>query len=223
MEASMWQVDKLTVHRCIYDPGLNQVEVEFDWEGGWGPPEDLHDYLSLVWHDAPGHVVSRLEYGLLPGTYTRTYSGGAYPLYAIGFFVSREYGGSGGGILLITRDEMGEAALYNVRVTVVDAETGSPVPGALVQIDGSVGYTGSSGVATLSAQEGAYTIRASASGYLDSDPVEQNVTGDTEVEIALTPTGVVPLPTLPIMEMLLPVLVLWVIGGIIFALTGGGK
>ena len=111
---------------------------------------------------------------------------------------------------------------YGLIVRVKDADTGSSIAGATVHVDGGIGTTWDGG-AGFTLLAGIYKLWASAPGYSDSEPVEIEITENTEVEIILTPTGVVPPPTPSIMEVLMPLLVLWVIGGIIFVLFGGAK
>lgn len=91
----------------------------------------------------------------------------------------------------------GELDTYTLSVTVIDAETGTPIEGATVSGVGDrypsgadiliQGDTNSNGVATIEAPESGYILDASADGYETSTPISLGVDSDTELTIGLEP------------------------------------
>jgi len=76
-----------------------------------------------------------------------------------------------------------------LNVSVLDADSLSPLPGAMVSADGSKSYTGSTGangqVALGGLKSGDYTVRAGASGYTPSTPVTVSLPRTTQQTVRL--------------------------------------
>jgi len=91
--------------------------------------------------------------------------------------------------------------IVTATVTVLDATTGLPVIGAVVQFEnGTMVYTGvtdSNGIATIMLPFGGYTLRVSASGYYPFSQIVFVPRTDFWAEVRLTPVDTPPEPPEP--------------------------
>ena len=73
-----------------------------------------------------------------------------------------------------------------VVVRVIDVNTGNPIVGAAVALDGRTGTTGSDGTVAFDVPRGAYTLTVSKDGY-DTEEVRIRIVRERTITIPLTP------------------------------------
>ncbi|MEM1928982.1 MAG: carboxypeptidase regulatory-like domain-containing protein [Thermofilaceae archaeon] len=82
---------------------------------------------------------------------------------------------------------------YTLTVQVVDAETGAPIPGATVTVDGRTGVTDAAGRVSFKLPSGRYVVSASAAGYAPASTIV-DVRADTSVTLPLRSAAPPPTP-----------------------------
>lgn len=103
-------------------------------------------------------------------------------------------------------------AVANLRGTVTDANTGSPLAGVTVALDSYSVMTGADGSYGYAVPAGTYTIHFSKSGYQSLERQIVLIEGDNFLDVALSPS---------VIDQILPLLLVVMMMGMMTTMEGG--
>ncbi|MEM0087640.1 MAG: carboxypeptidase regulatory-like domain-containing protein, partial [Thermofilum sp.] len=175
------------------EPRQNRVTV-YVYDADTKQPLDAATVV-LDGNSAKTGVDGRAVFTLYTGSYTLSVSRDGYEGVTRGVEVYED----------VQLDVPLRPLAYTLTVQVVDAETGAPIPGATVTVDGRTGVTDAAGRVSFKLPSGRYVVSASATGYEPASTIV-DVRADTSVTLPLRsaappptpPPTVAPPPAVPV-------------------------